>query len=612
MTKVLTFKHLSFNAKISASLFLLALILISILLALIIPKMQKEAYEKTINEIEKVLSITQEQIKLAGEAIVIQSELETELIKKDIENEIEKLKNKIINSNLDFNEIKMTLKKNKKLNNYYFSIKYKKDVFTNQNSFIYKEHKIKSFDTWQKYNTKYLDRTYSSHIKYYSYSSKIKNYIFSVFCTEEDLNPNHEDFEKKIKKYVQKTFDTTANLHKGKTYLFWLNSKYLEDDSEPLFQKKKSKKEKKYTISNISNVSNIFTGNLTAKQIMQASKKNFVEHKHKNKAAISWVRDLYGDKYKNYTLLLIKTVYKEDLLKNVDSTLKKILPATFIALILALLLAFFLFKRLFKTINTLTYTAKEVNKGNKKIRSLVSGNDDIGNLGRAFDSMLNSFEENIKILDTKVEEKTKELQNSLLEKEILLKEIHHRVKNNLALTISLIKLQENKIKDKNTQTILNDIQERIYTMELLHRKLYESSNLNSICFKEYVENLLEDISYTYDIEKKVEYKIDIEKIVLNIEIAMPCALILNELITNSFKYAFKDNPKPKLEISMKKTEKGTLLLIHKDNGKGLSKQIDLETSETLGLKLINSISKFQLDGQITYSYEKGAVFKIEF
>lgn len=203
----------------------------------------------------------------------------------------------------------------------------------------------------------------------------------------------------------------------------------------------------------------------------------------------------------------------------------------------------------------------------------------------------------------------KEISKSLEEKEILLKEIHHRVKNNLALTISLLELQEEEIEDEKTKKVLIDIQERIYTMELLHRKLYESTNLNQISFKNYVIDLVQTIAKTYDKSKKVNITFQIEDIKLDIETALPYGLILNELITNAFKYAFDDEKEARLEIIISKQEKQILLII-KDSGKGFQKDFSKICNETLGLRLINMIIKYQLMGDIYYEYENGAKFTI--
>ena len=112
-------------------------------------------------------------------------------------------------------------------------------------------------------------------------------------------------------------------------------------------------------------------------------------------------------------------------------------------------------------------------------------------------------------------------------------------------------------------------------------------------------------------ENSIKKTIEIKDIYLNIEKAMPCGLILNEIITNAFKYAFKNNTNPKLIIRMKR-ENNTYVLIIKDNGEGIDKNIDISNSNTLGLKLIHSISTLQLKGKIAYSYENGALFKITF
>ncbi len=159
-----------------------------------------------------------------------------------------------------------------------------------------------------------------------------------------------------------------------------------------------------------------------------------------------------------------------------------LLTETLIAVGLSFFIILLFIKRILKNIEKVTKTAIQVNQGKKNIRCNVKDEDDIGILGQAFDSMLDFFENSIKTLDKKVEEKTKEITKSLEEKELLLKEIHHRVKNNLALTIGLIELQEEEVKDEKTKKVLIDIQERIFTMELLHRKLYESSNINDIIF----------------------------------------------------------------------------------------------------------------------------------
>jgi two-component sensor histidine kinase len=259
----------------------------------------------------------------------------------------------------------------------------------------------------------------------------------------------------------------------------------------------------------------------------------------------------------------------------------------------------------------LTNTAKEVNEGNLNIRSDIKGKDDIGLLGTTFDNMLDTIEKDINVLDKKVEERTSQLQSSLDEKEILLREIHHRVKNNLAMTIELIKIQKIKIKDSTTKVALGDIQERIHVMELLHRKLYESKNLSSINITKYINELVSDISQSYVESRniKIDIKID-ESYFMDIEHALPCGLIINECLTNSIKHAFIDNT-GKIEISLVKVDQCFILKIE-DNGVGIDKSINIKTSKTLGLRLISSIVRGQLLGTIDYETKNGASFTIKF
>lgn len=608
MPRLLQVKSYTLNMKVALALLVLSIFLLSVLFLMIVPKMQKEQYEQTKKRIEQMIAVTKEQVKVAGKAIEIQGILEKSETKYKLVLDLLELKK----NHTNIKNLIKNIQKTNIVNHCYYLLKNKDIVNTNIKDKLFLEAiKKAKEDTWT--NHKFLNKHYSlkRKVNYALYKTKInKNTDISILCEEYKLNKNHASFEEGIKVNVQKTFALTHKFHKGKTYLMWINDEYLQENDRPLYEEDKKKRKERYSISNMSNVKNIFTGDLTAKQINNAKNKEPLIHNLNNKKAHTWIEDL-SDKGDKYTFLLVTTIYEDDLYTHGDSTFWKILPASLTALFLSIVAGFFLFKRLFKGINILSDTAKEVNKGNKNIRSKVKGNDDIGHLGIVFDSMLDSLQQNIKTLDSKVENKTKELQNSLEEKEVLLKEIHHRVKNNLAMTIGLIKLQEVEIEDKNTKKILNNIQERIYTMELLHRKLYESSKLNEISFKEYVTNLVYDIETTYNYDKKIDVNIDIKDIYLNIETAMPCGLIINEVITNAFKYAFKNNDNPKLLIKMEKTD-NTYTLIIKDNGEGIDESIDIYNSDSLGLKLINTISKLQLQGTLKYSYENGAKFIIEF
>jgi len=595
MPKLVNIKAYSLNTKVALALFTLAVFLFTILFFLIVPKMQKKLHNHTLNQIEQMLELTSEEIIIAGKAIRMQSLLEEKQRKSDFEKQLFKLKYSIDTNNTNSDKtLKQAILKFNKNNKCVLSLK-KEDS--------------RAFDTWFM-SIKNLDGGYNKPKKTLEYLSKLKykSLILHLGCEGKIFNQNHKSFEATLKETIQKSFKLSNNIHKGKIYLLWLNKKYTNDD-RPLYDKKHQKYQKKYNISNMSNVIYPLTGSLSAKDLIAAINKEAILHLLNDKETMTWVKKVYENERSHF--LLISSSYKEDFNNNIDSAFWIFLPASLIALFFAIFAAFFIFRRLFKAINVISKTAIEVNRGNKNIRSHIKGNDNIGNLGFAFDSMLDSFENNIKTLDLKVEEKTKELQSSLDEKEVLLKEIHHRVKNNLGLTIALIKLQQNKIEDIATKNILNNIQDRIYTMELLHRKLYESNNLNLIPFREYIPSLVYDISKSYDYKHAISYKFNIDDIYLDIQKALPCGLILNEIISNAFKYAFINNKHAQLSISMKEQNNKYILCI-KDNGKGLNKDITIEHASTLGLKLIHSIAKLQLRGKINYEYLKGSIFSIEF
>ncbi len=204
----------------------------------------------------------------------------------------------------------------------------------------------------------------------------------------------------------------------------------------------------------------------------------------------------------------------------------------------------------------------------------------------------------------------KEIKNSLAEKEVLLREIHHRVKNNMQIISSLLNLQIQYEDLDETVGVLKESQGRVKSMAIIHEKLYQSSNLTYINFKEYVEKLIFDIFYSYGITTSaIESVLDIEDIHLNIDTAIPLGLIINELITNCVKYAF---PKSEGTIFIKlKSLPEQMELIIADDGMGIPKDIDLENSKTLGLQLVNNLVN-QLDGELKLNRNEGTEFKITF
>lgn len=204
------------------------------------------------------------------------------------------------------------------------------------------------------------------------------------------------------------------------------------------------------------------------------------------------------------------------------------------------------------------------------------------------------------------------IQQALNEKEVLLKEVHHRVKNNLQVISSLLSLQAAQAPDPGTRDILRESQNRVRSMALIHEKLYQSSNLARVDFAGYLHNLVNSLSQTYQVNSdRVAIRIQCEKIELDIDTAIPCGLIVNELVSNSLKYAFPDGASGTIEVSCQRTPDQRYRLVVADNGTGLAYGDDLTKGTSLGLKLVTSLTQ-QIEGEMVVDGKKGARFEIHF
>ncbi len=204
------------------------------------------------------------------------------------------------------------------------------------------------------------------------------------------------------------------------------------------------------------------------------------------------------------------------------------------------------------------------------------------------------------------------IKSSLHEKEILLKEIHHRVKNNMQIISSLLSLQANSIKDPDTFAYFIDAEKRIRSMALVHEKLYQTGNFTDINFGEYIKTISSEINRSFMKERSgIDLKFNVSDVTLNINKAIPCGLIINELITNIYKHAFPENRNGKIVINFKLDVNGSYNLSIIDNGIGLPHDFDMEKSESLGLKLVDALSK-QLNGKIELKGNGGTSVTITF
>lgn len=205
-----------------------------------------------------------------------------------------------------------------------------------------------------------------------------------------------------------------------------------------------------------------------------------------------------------------------------------------------------------------------------------------------------------------------DLEKSLDEKNVLLKEIHHRVKNNLQMVMSILEIQNSTLSNKKLKGILSESQNRIQSIALVHEQLYNNNALNNLELKNYIEQLIQQIIIIATPKnKKIDYKINIENIYFSTDLTLILGIIINELISNIYKYAFLSKDEGFYSVDIKKTQNGYFLLEVYDNGIGVDHKIDLNNINSLGLRIVNLMVN-QLKGDIKISNLNGTKFSIKF
>ena len=213
---------------------------------------------------------------------------------------------------------------------------------------------------------------------------------------------------------------------------------------------------------------------------------------------------------------------------------------------------------------------------------------------------------------TKYKRAEETIKASLQEKEVLLKEIHHRVKNNLQVISSLLDLQSLHIKEPKMLEVFRDSCNRVKSMALVHENLYQSKNYAKVNFREYIKTLIMNLFQVYGVKGDhitVEQEIDV--VALNIDTAIPCGLIINELVSNALKHAFPNKNQGTISIIFKVEENEHYTLIVRDNGIGLPRSFNVNSLNTLGLQLVDILTN-QLEGTIKIDYRIGTEFRIKF
>jgi len=220
---------------------------------------------------------------------------------------------------------------------------------------------------------------------------------------------------------------------------------------------------------------------------------------------------------------------------------------------------------------------------------------------------------------TLVREKEEQTEKALKEKEILLKEINHRVKNNMQIISSLLNIQLNFIKDPSIKQIFNQCRSRIKAISLVHDRLYRSDSLEKINFSRYIQTLVTHLMSVYEISPRfIKMHLNLDDIDLDVNKGIPLALITNELVSNSFKHAFPDQSlfkninkeQNRINVNLKK-KNGSAEFIVKDNGIGLPENFNEKTNKSLGMQLVQDLVK-QINGKIKIDSRKGTSIKIIF
>jgi len=206
----------------------------------------------------------------------------------------------------------------------------------------------------------------------------------------------------------------------------------------------------------------------------------------------------------------------------------------------------------------------------------------------------------------------KQIQESLREKEVLLKEIHHRVKNNLQTIASLLNMSSMQTQNEEAKGLLQEARAKVFTMALIHTQLYQEKQFNQIDMGKHVGQLINHLEQTYtDKEKGIRTVVEPSDVRLPINQAIPCGLVLNELVSNAFKHAFEDKHDGKIDVSLRYIESGMVGIKVKDDGIGIPEDVDTGKPKTLGLELVNALVK-QLGGTVQFKHDGGTEVNIQF
>jgi two-component sensor histidine kinase len=212
---------------------------------------------------------------------------------------------------------------------------------------------------------------------------------------------------------------------------------------------------------------------------------------------------------------------------------------------------------------------------------------------------------------TEIQKKNVSLEHLVKERDWLVKEIHHRVKNNFHIVNGLLATQIDYLRNEEAISAIGESQHRVQAMSLIHQKLYQSESISAINMSDYIRELVDYLGDSFNISKTIQFKLDIEPIELGLSRCIPLGLILNEAITNAIKYAFGWGQRGVISISLTHGSPGQLLLVVSDNGAGLPPGFDIDTQGSMGMTLMQGLSE-DMDGNFSITDHNGTEIRIAF
>jgi two-component sensor histidine kinase len=282
-----------------------------------------------------------------------------------------------------------------------------------------------------------------------------------------------------------------------------------------------------------------------------------------------------------------------------------------ISIFIGLLASIFFARRLNRPIMVLNAFTQKVAAGDLAARAQITTGDEVENLAESFNKMTEGLQKSQHELILQYQRNEEHFRSSLAEKEALLREIHHRVKNNLQLISSLLNLQAANPGKKTPRELFTESESRIRSLALIHESLYQSKNLSRIEFVGYLRELLVRLLQVYkNPGQSIKGAVEGNEIYLDITQAIPCGLIVNELVSNALKHAFPDRLEGEILVTIKKEGDSNYLIV-RDNGVGLPSDTDLQNKDTLGLQIVTTLVN-QLGGTLNYTHDGGTAYTLTF